>query len=425
MLNISVTHSLKLRLALIIGVLSLSTTLLLSHIVSSYSKHQVQSDRGSLIREVAVQMANRLSQDMNSRAQEILFLTSLNPIRDIATALAQKQALFEQVKKSYPHYAWIGITDENGQILAGTEGILVGKSVAQRDWFIEGRQKLHFGNAHDAFLLAKMMPKPKWDDLPLRLVDISAPVHDLAGRFIGVICGHLSLDWAFEARDRMLANLNDRSIDMLVLNHDGKVLMGTPALPSLSIDLHQLESYRESSEGKIRPLVEQWPDEKFYLTVSVPEPGFRSYDGMGWSVVVREDQESAFETARLLGKNVIFIGIATALLFAGLLWWILSRQLRPLEKVSLAAQQIRQQDLHVAIPSLSGKDEIAIFARSLTGLVEALQASNAELRLTSRVFSESGQGIVITDQQAKILQVNRAFCHITGYSEKDVLGQTP
>jgi hypothetical protein len=94
MLNISVTHSLKLRLALIIGVLSLSTTLLLSHIVSSYSKHQVQSDRGSLIREVAVQMANRLSQDMNSRAQEILFLTSLNPIRDIATALAQKQALF-------------------------------------------------------------------------------------------------------------------------------------------------------------------------------------------------------------------------------------------------------------------------------------------------------------------------------------------
>ena len=42
------------------------------------------------------------------------------------------------------------------------------------------------------------MPPPKYDDLPLRLVDISMPLRDKHGNFLGVIAGHLSLDWAFE-----------------------------------------------------------------------------------------------------------------------------------------------------------------------------------------------------------------------------------
>ena len=60
------------------------------------------------------------------------------------------------------------MTDSEGNILTGTDGLLVGKNVAKRSWFIEGSKGLHFGDAHDAFLLAKLMPKPKWDDLPLR-----------------------------------------------------------------------------------------------------------------------------------------------------------------------------------------------------------------------------------------------------------------
>lgn len=425
MFSTPITHSLKLRLVVIIGVLALGTTLLLSNIVSGYSKQQIQFDKGSLIREVAVQMANRLSQDMNTRAQEILFLTELQQIKDPVTPLGQKQALFEQIKRAYPHYAWIGITDQSGNILAGTEGLLVGKNVSKRDWFTHGRQGLHFGNAHDAFLLAKIMPKPKWDDLPLRLVDLSAPVRDASGKFMGVICGHLSLDWAFEARDRMLANLSDKAIDMLVLNHDGRVLLGTPALPSLSLDLSVLQSYQQAKEGVIEPQVEFWPDQKPYLTVSVLEPGFRAYTGMGWSIVAREEEATAFAPARALGRNVVVLGILFSMLFAALLWWILNRQLRPLEKVSLAAEKIRAQDLTATIPSIQGHDEIAVFARSLTGLVDDLRAKNEELRLTSRVFEESGQGIVITDEKGRMVRVNRAFSEITQYGEKEVIGNKP
>ncbi len=46
-----------------------------------------------------------------------------------------------------------------------------------------------------------------------------------------------------------------------------------------------------------------------------------------------------------------------------------------------------------------------------------------EQRLAAQVFENSIEGIVITDAQANILRVNRAFAAITGYSEGEVIGQ--
>jgi diguanylate cyclase (GGDEF)-like protein/PAS domain S-box-containing protein len=51
--------------------------------------------------------------------------------------------------------------------------------------------------------------------------------------------------------------------------------------------------------------------------------------------------------------------------------------------------------------------------------------AEAQLRLAARVFEQSGEGILITDARHTILMVNQAFTAITGYSEADVLGQTP
>lgn len=47
-----------------------------------------------------------------------------------------------------------------------------------------------------------------------------------------------------------------------------------------------------------------------------------------------------------------------------------------------------------------------------------------QLRLAATTF-ESQQGIMITDKNFNILQVNKAFTEITGYSQQDVLGKNP
>jgi diguanylate cyclase (GGDEF)-like protein/PAS domain S-box-containing protein len=59
--------------------------------------------------------------------------------------------------------------------------------------------------------------------------------------------------------------------------------------------------------------------------------------------------------------------------------------------------------------------------RDITGRQEA----EHKLRLLASVFERSGEAIVISDRDNRILEVNQAFTHLTGYSADDVRGQNP
>ncbi|OFZ67318.1 MAG: hypothetical protein A2V79_07670 [Betaproteobacteria bacterium RBG_16_56_24] len=48
-----------------------------------------------------------------------------------------------------------------------------------------------------------------------------------------------------------------------------------------------------------------------------------------------------------------------------------------------------------------------------------------EMQLASTVFDVSSDAIIITDSENRIIDVNAAFCEITGYSKEEALGQTP
>jgi diguanylate cyclase (GGDEF)-like protein/PAS domain S-box-containing protein len=417
--------SLKLRLTLFICTFTILSTILLSHFVSLYSSEQIIKDQGLLLKEVALSMANRLGQDMNTRSAEIEFLTHMDLIRNQSVPLEQKLKIFEDMKRAYPYYAWLGMTDRDGNILTGTDGLLIGKNVFKRTWFIQGSKGLHFGDAHDAFLLAKLMPKPKWDDLPLRLVDVSAPILDKQGNLLGVICGHLSVDWAFEARIRMLGNLKKDSVDLIVLNNVGKVLMGTPSLPSLEIDLSALQTWKTIHKDN-DTIVETWPDGRNYLTAGVSKTAFRSKLNMDWSIIARKSEQDALSPALQVKDRIHYIGIMTSFVLGVLIWLFIGIQLKPLERVSLAAEKIQDSDITAtAIPDLQGNDEIATFARSLTGLVNSLQNRNQELLLTNRIFEESGQGILITDKDENVLRVNKSFTEITKFTAEEIQGKTP
>ncbi len=47
------------------------------------------------------------------------------------------------------------------------------------------------------------------------------------------------------------------------------------------------------------------------------------------------------------------------------------------------------------------------------------------LRLASEVVENTQDGVLITDLDGHIIKVNPAFCHVTGYSEAEVIGKTP
>ncbi len=57
-------------------------------------------------------------------------------------------------------------------------------------------------------------------------------------------------------------------------------------------------------------------------------------------------------------------------------------------------------------------------------MLDRLEASHNIMKLAAVAF-ETQNGITITDKNQKILQVNKAFTDITGYTLEDVIGKTP
>ncbi len=72
---------------------------------------------------------------------------------------------------------------------------------------------------------------------------------------------------------------------------------------------------------------------------------------------------------------------------------------------------------------------MSVLLAFITGLlakmqIQALKVTEA-MRLSSLVYQNSNQGMVVTDARGMIVSVNPAFTVITGYEEDDVLGQQP
>jgi diguanylate cyclase (GGDEF)-like protein/PAS domain S-box-containing protein len=80
--------------------------------------------------------------------------------------------------------------------------------------------------------------------------------------------------------------------------------------------------------------------------------------------------------------------------------------------------------LHELVGVVTGPDG----RRTLQGFlldVTVSRNAQAELRLAAQVFQSSGEAIVISDARHRILTVNPAFSHITGYTPAEAVGTTP
>ena len=53
------------------------------------------------------------------------------------------------------------------------------------------------------------------------------------------------------------------------------------------------------------------------------------------------------------------------------------------------------------------------------------RAAEEQLQLAANVFPHANEGIILTDDKGTILDVNDAFCRITGYTRDEAVGQTP
>ncbi|MBL8385560.1 MAG: PAS domain S-box protein [Burkholderiales bacterium] len=417
MTALSARHRLKYRLLAGTGALALAGILFLGAIADHLSRRQLAHDQGLLLEQVAQRLALRLARDLGTRADQIVFLAGLEQLRDRAEPAATRLALLQTARAADPFYAWISLTDATGTITVSTEPALVGRNVASRDWFVHGRHGLHFGDAHDARLLAGLRPKPRWDELPLRLVDISIPVFDPSGAFLGVLGAHVTMDWVYAARQQLLASFRIEEVDLIVLDRAGAVLVGTPDAPALQTNPGALAAVREARGPGSGGKVHAWPDGRDYLTATGADQAYGRFPGFGWTVVTRVPAAVAFGPAAALASQLVLWGLLGGLVVAAALWWMVGRAMRPLEQLSDAARRIASADLHTPIPAPEGSGEVAVFARSLTDLVHALQASQKRFE---HLFRDAPVPLCHVGADGTVRALNASFERTFGYGSADL-----
>ncbi len=65
------------------------------------------------------------------------------------------------------------------------------------------------------------------------------------------------------------------------------------------------------------------------------------------------------------------------------------------------------------------------YRMSIVRDIRERKAAEEKLRLSASVFTNAQEGIIITDSDARIVDVNDAFCRISGYSRDEIIGENP
>ncbi|MBA4213585.1 MAG: hypothetical protein C0449_10940 [Polaromonas sp.] len=359
-------------LALAFTLLSLLLTVLLTVFSDRTASTQVRRSIGNNLAELSNQITSRLDQAMFERYREVrLIANRLNGTLD----LAEVQNEIDALQESYPTYAWIGVTDPAGKVLAATRNMLEGADVSQRPWFQNALKGQAMGDVHEALLLAQLLGSTGGE--PVRFVDIAFPLKDDNGQITGVLGVHLSWKWAREIEQATFVPVGrSRTIDPLILSSTGAVLLGPPEVEGTVLQLPSVEAAQRRERGFVR---ETWADGKEYLVGFSSDQGFEDYPGLGWRVLVRQDLMEAYAPVDQMHRRMLLGGGVAALLFS-LLGWGLARWItRPLLDLADVARGL-EAGYAVKAPASSAYEEVAILGGAFNSLVNTLQHNEEELR---------------------------------------------
>ncbi|KLK93471.1 hypothetical protein AA309_09170 [Microvirga vignae] len=264
-------------------------------------------------------VANQLGQRMHELWQDVEGMARVVRLDD-PEEIRRQFTLLGQVDR---RYTWIGVADVQGKVIAASQGMLEGASVAERPWFRRGLNGPTAVDVHEAVLLAKLLPATQE---PRRFVDFSAPIRNDQGAVIGVIGAHF--DWNM-VRDIIQA-VRGQGVDALLVSRDRMVLSGPPELQETRLSEGSAVA---AGQGISISLRERWQDGKDYIAAVIPSIQFKDMPSFGWSLIVRADLNTVLDPTRAIAQAFWMLLGAGALVGLVLLYLFSAWLAKPLRRL--------------------------------------------------------------------------------------------
>ncbi|MEK7273078.1 MAG: PAS domain S-box protein, partial [Nitrospirota bacterium] len=202
------------------------------------------------------------------------------------------------MKTAYaPMYHWLGVTDQQGVMIASTEEVLIGRDFSQSEWFrgAHATRRVLVGDiaSHEA-------------DRGVETVAFTAPILDAEGTFLGVITTRVAVPVLEDVTTRTIRSLQRRegfggAAEYQMLAKSGEVFVDSNVPLHEKINLLELglPSVKLSQAGEPGYVIEEHLRRHVQVVTGYAvTKGYGEFPGLGWTVLVRIDRDAILAPIR-------------------------------------------------------------------------------------------------------------------------------
>lgn len=249
----------------------------------------------------------------------------------------------------------------------------------------------------DWYLIPKLLNRPYWiepfqedDDWGIVVQDVfssySQPIHDKAGKVVGTFSVDIPLDWFSDTVSATRPFPNSYTI---LLGKGGTYLVHPDSTRQFyeTIFTTSLQESDSAIESLGRAMIAGESDyRQMTYHGELLHVFYKPFKNTGWSVAVicpESDVFAAFNQLRRTVRLVTAIGLLLLLLST---WFIVSRSVRPLQKLVDSTHQMTQHEFTGEIPDSTREDEIGRLQRRFKALQQSLNKYVGKVRQQSAVL---------------------------------------
>jgi len=362
--------SLQQQIAAITALLCIVLVLACAAVAAQIASQQASARVETTILATANSMAGRLETYMDERFRDVQDLASLAALdASWGAQPANIRQSLDHLQATVPEFAWVGFVSTSGTVIAASQKVLEGVSVAELPWFAAGLAKPSVQDVRDATLLANLLP-PNANGEPHRFVDIAIPVKGPSGATEGVLAANLSWAWSARIRDYLLSLSSASRLNSIwILRSDGRTLLG-PEYDSKPLP----DDVIARARGGEQPVfVDTQGDETLTALVSASNGVLAD---LGWIVVVRRPLSIAMAEAHQITLIILGVGLLLATLGTIAAYFLAAQLTRPLAQLSQQVDQLGRDPSLTTIGHRGGSRDVRQLSSSVRSLLR--RAGSAE-----------------------------------------------
>lgn len=373
--------------------------------------------------QYAQQYADQLSGMLGQRASELELLSrTLGNLTEKQRSPDFVRSDLQALKDRSSNIVWIGWIDPLGRVVAASNRMLEGDSIATRPVYLQGRERRWFGSLHPSVALKPLLER-SGQPMDYELADIAQPVLGQDGQLLGVLAMHIDGRSVDRLRYHVLGEAEARrQLDLVLMSPTRDSLVGK--LPQFDRD----QWSNEMHDGEHAPAVMRSVDGIEYAvthrTVNVSAPDL----SVDWQVVSYQPLEAALQPAAELETLLLLWGGLAALLLGGLGVWASRTLTRPYVRLfDAVAERIGQADVNRPAGTLDAMlEQVRLIPAS------ALSGSPGD-RLLAKVLHDAARikamldtlpaPVYLVDNDYRLSYWNKSAAEVFGWKDPKMLGQ--